>query len=121
MTPTLHIAVDARAHRRFLLALLLLTLFAWLLREYFVLATVVEAPIRGDVRDYVAYAWNLVHHGVFSKAWPTDTAAVPVPDGFRPYALGQRRHRGGTEPIRHRHTEDSSRVLAGIVPDLLGG
>lgn len=83
MTPTLHIAVDARAHRRFLLALLLLTLFAWLLREYFVLATVVEAPIRGDVRDYVAYAWNLVHHGVFSKAWPTDTAAVPVPDGFR--------------------------------------
>ncbi|MFC7300818.1 TfpX/TfpZ family type IV pilin accessory protein [Cognatiluteimonas weifangensis] len=72
-----------RAHRRFLFGLALLTLFAWLLREYFVLATVVEAPIRGDVRDYVAYAWNLLHHGVFSKAWPTDTAAVPTPDGFR--------------------------------------
>ena len=77
----LHNIDDARTHRRFLLALFLLTLFAWLLREYFVLATIVEVPIRGDVRDYVAYAWNLLHHGVFSKAWPAD--AMPVPDGFR--------------------------------------
>jgi hypothetical protein len=73
--------VDARARRRFLVALSFLTLFAWLLREYFVLATVVEAPIRGDVRDYVAYAWNLVHHGVFSRVWPSQ--AIPMPDGFR--------------------------------------
>jgi hypothetical protein len=81
LIPTLHNATDARTHRRFLLGLVLLTLFAWLLREYFVLATVVESPIRGDVRDYVAYAWNLLHHGVFSKAWPS--GAVPAPDGFR--------------------------------------
>jgi hypothetical protein len=73
--------VDARARRRFLLALSLVTLVAWSLREYFELATVVEAPIRGDVRAYVAYAWNLLHHGVFSMAWPSQ--AMPIPDGFR--------------------------------------
>ncbi len=67
--------------RRFLVALVLLTLFAWLLREYFVLATVVADPVVGDVRDYVAYAWNLVHHGVLSKTPPA--IAMPSPDGFR--------------------------------------
>ena len=81
MIPTTQRDVDARARRRFLLALSLLTLVAWLLREYFVLATVVEAPIRGDVRAYVAYAWNLLHHGVFSMASPSQ--AMPTPDGFR--------------------------------------
>lgn len=79
--PAMHRDADARARRRFLIALSLLTLFAWLLREYFVLAAVVEAPIRGDVRDYVAYAWNLVHHGVFSKTSPS--VVVPAPDSFR--------------------------------------
>lgn len=67
--------------RQFLLWLALLTLFAWLLREYFVLVTVVEAPIRGDIRQYVAYAWNLLHHGTFSQVWPG--SGVPVADTFR--------------------------------------
>ena len=25
-------------------------------------------PIRGDTLQYMAYAWNLVHHGIFSGA-----------------------------------------------------
>lgn len=70
----------AQSSRRFLAGLVALTLFAWLLREYFVLVSIVDVPIRGDVREYVAYAWNLVHHGVFSRAEP---GTEPVPDGFR--------------------------------------
>lgn len=56
-------------------------MLAWLVREYFVLATVVEAPLRGDVREYVAYAWNLLDHGTFSRIWPGD--GTPVPDAYR--------------------------------------
>jgi hypothetical protein len=81
LIPTTQRDVDARARRRFLFALSFLTLFAWLLREYFVLATAVDGPIVGDVRDYVAYAWNLVHHGVFSMTPPA--TALPPPDSFR--------------------------------------
>jgi hypothetical protein len=81
LTSTTQRDAAAHARRRFLIAFTVLTLFAWLLREYFVLAAVVEAPIRGDVRDYVAYAWNLLHHGVFSMASPSQV--MPVPDGFR--------------------------------------
>jgi hypothetical protein len=64
-----------------LLAIAAVTLLAWLVREYFVLVTVVELPFRGDVRDYVIYAQNMVHSGVFSRSPPI--AGVPVPDGFR--------------------------------------
>ncbi len=73
--------LSAHTQRRFLLGLVLLTLFAWLLREYFVAVTIVEAPIRGDIRQYVAYAWNLLHHGIFSHVWPG--SGTPVPDDFR--------------------------------------
>ncbi len=56
-------------------------LLAFLVREYFVLATIVDIPIRGDIREYALYAWNLFHHGVFSMAEPQ--AAVPIPDAYR--------------------------------------
>lgn len=69
------------ADRRFLLLLVLLTVAAWLLRTHFILSTEVEAPFRGDVRQYVAYAWNLLHHGVFSNTWPGE--GTPLPDTFR--------------------------------------
>jgi hypothetical protein len=68
-------------HRRFVLGVIGVTAVALLLREWFVLAAVVEAPIRGDIRDYVAYAWNLLHHGVFSLAPPASEA--PAPDAYR--------------------------------------
>lgn len=56
-------------------------LLAFLIREYFVLVTVVDIPIRGDIREYAVYAWNLYHHGVFSVAPPQ--AAIPVADAYR--------------------------------------
>src|SRR5690606_2723411 len=67
--------------KKFLLGLALLTLFAWLLREYFIAVTIVEIPIRGDIRQYVAYAWNLLNNGTFSHVWPG--SGTPVPDTFR--------------------------------------
>jgi 4-amino-4-deoxy-L-arabinose transferase-like glycosyltransferase len=72
---------DALDRRRFLLALVGLTVFAWLLRVYFIQIGQVAVPVRGDIREYYAYAWNLYHHGVFSHAWPAD--AVPAADAFR--------------------------------------
>jgi hypothetical protein len=56
-------------------------LLALLIREYFVLATIVDIPIRGDIRDYVIYALNLYHHGVFSIATPE--TGIPSPDAYR--------------------------------------
>lgn len=56
-------------------------LLAFLIREYFVLVTVVDNPIRGDIREYVHYAWNLHHHGVFSVAPPQ--LLPPPPDAYR--------------------------------------
>lgn len=66
---------------RFLILMFAVVLFAFLIREYFVLVTVVNTPIRGDIREYVLYAWNLFHHGVFSMAAPQ--AAAPLPDAYR--------------------------------------
>jgi hypothetical protein len=56
-------------------------LLAFLIREYFVLVAVVDIPLRGDIREYVNYAWNLYHHGVFSMVPPQ--ATPPSPDAFR--------------------------------------
>ena len=66
---------------RFALSIIGLTVAAWLLRGYFIYATVIELPIRGDARDYVLYAMNLLQHGVFSHAPPG--AGTPAPDAFR--------------------------------------
>lgn len=41
----------------------------------------VDNPIRGDAGQYVAYAWNITHHGVFSKSTPGSTEIVR--DSFR--------------------------------------
>ena len=72
---------DHRSNRRFAWAVLGLTLAAWLLREYFVIVTVVDTPIRGDVREYLSYALNMLQHGVFSHMGPWNDA--PVPDAYR--------------------------------------
>lgn len=66
---------------RFGLLLCLVALVALAIREHFVLVTVVDIPIRGDIREYVAYAWNLVEHGIFSSAFPQP--GIPAPDSFR--------------------------------------
>lgn len=59
----------------------LVVLLAFLVREYFVLVATVAIPIRGDIREYVVYAWNLYNHGVFSLSEPG--TVPPVPDAYR--------------------------------------
>ena len=65
---------------RFGLMLGLLALLAFAVRESYVLATIVDVPMRGDIREYVACAWNLVTHGVFSSTLPPHP---PVADSYR--------------------------------------
>lgn len=65
--------------------------FCWLATAIFVLALAirlayffgarVDYPIRGDITEYVHYAWNMVNHGTFSLAEPG--SAVVSPDAFR--------------------------------------
>lgn len=66
---------------RFAIISALVVLLAFLIREYYVLVSVVEVPIRGDIREYVVYAWNLYHHVIFSLSEPGTIA--PVPDSYR--------------------------------------
>jgi 4-amino-4-deoxy-L-arabinose transferase-like glycosyltransferase len=63
------------------LALFTITLFALGLRWYYVSTALVLNPIRGDAIQYFAYAWNLVHHGVFSLSTPG--ATVIAADNYR--------------------------------------
>jgi 4-amino-4-deoxy-L-arabinose transferase-like glycosyltransferase len=63
------------------IALALIALFALAMRWYYVEHAVVYNPLRGDAIQYHAYAWNLVHHGVFSKS-PPDSLNI-VSDNFR--------------------------------------
>ena len=70
-----------RRQRNFLFGVVVIGMLALLLREYFILVTHVEAPIRGDIREYIDYAWNLLHRHTFSNAQPG--SAVVVPDAYR--------------------------------------
>jgi MYXO-CTERM domain-containing protein len=72
---------EAAGARAFRLAALAVFLLALALRVGFQLGVQVDGPVAGDIVQYVAYAWNLVHHGTFSSALP-DSAAWP-PDAFR--------------------------------------
>lgn len=74
-------AEQRRAHRRFLVLAGLVIFYAFCLRAVYVEMAQVAFPIRGDVNQYVLYAWNLAHHGTFSTALPQ--AAVAKPDSYR--------------------------------------
>lgn len=63
------------------LTLLLVTLCAIAIRWYYLSHAMVYQPIRGDAIQYHAYAWNLVHHGIFSKAAPGSASVIS--DSFR--------------------------------------
>ena len=67
--------------RVFRLLLLGIALLALALREQFVLTAQVDMPFRGDIGQYFSYAYNLVHHGVFSLGSAQDGALQP--DDFR--------------------------------------
>lgn len=61
-------------------------LLAIAVRWYFVTHALVLQPLdnpnaQADAVEYYRYAWNLLHHGVFSIEIPGP--AVPPPDGFR--------------------------------------
>ncbi|UXY14965.1 glycosyltransferase family 39 protein [Chitiniphilus purpureus] len=59
----------------------LIIALALLLRLMHVLIADVDSPVRGDAIQHVSYAWNLLHHGVFSSV-PPDTGPV-IADSFR--------------------------------------
>lgn len=67
--------------KRSLIAAIALFVVAFALRMGFVMMAQVHNPVRGDAVQYIAYAINLLHHGVFSSA--PDAGATPVPDAFR--------------------------------------
>jgi hypothetical protein len=68
--------------RAFYLLAGLIFVLAWSLRLQFVLTTHVDSPFDGDCRFYVAYAYNMVFHGIYSGVLPGSGGAV-VPDDFR--------------------------------------
>lgn len=72
---------ERRARRRFLAVAGAIVLLAFSLRAFYVQMAVIEFPIRGDINQYVLYAWNLAHRGVFSTALPE--APTAVPDSYR--------------------------------------
>jgi hypothetical protein len=67
--------------RNWILCLLGVTLVALFLRLNFILNAVVDHPVRGDATQYVAAAWNLIHHHIFSIA-PPGTSSV-TGDSYR--------------------------------------
>jgi len=84
------------SRRRRLLTLALLTVAALALRITFIdhslldprqpitvdmLIYDIDQPVRADALQYLLYAVNLVRHGVFSRAAPSDD--TPAPDAFR--------------------------------------
>jgi hypothetical protein len=66
----------------FMLLAALITLLAWSLRAQFVLTTTVDTPFAGDCRFFVAYAYNMVVHGIYSGVLPGSMTPI-VPDDFR--------------------------------------
>jgi 4-amino-4-deoxy-L-arabinose transferase-like glycosyltransferase len=72
---------ERRAKIRFIALAALVVFLALTVRVVYVFAAKVEYPIRGDVNQYVLYAWNLTHRGVFSTSLPE--AEVAVPDSYR--------------------------------------
>lgn len=74
-------APTPKKHWPWLLALSAITVLALALRWYYVSTALVLHPVRGDATQYFAYAWNLVHHGVFAK--DAADAAILHPDNYR--------------------------------------
>jgi hypothetical protein len=74
-------AIPLLSGRKLQLLALTVVVLALALRCDYALTTIVDAPLRGDILQYIAYAWNLSHHGVFSSSEPL--SATVVPDAYR--------------------------------------
>ncbi len=96
---------DQRGHRRFLSIMVALTVVALLVRLLFFFFVKVDYPVRGDVREYFFYGWNLLHHATLSAAPPG--SELVVPDAFRPpgypsfLALGMAMFGESTNAVRN--------------------
>jgi 4-amino-4-deoxy-L-arabinose transferase-like glycosyltransferase len=68
-----------------LLGLIGVMMLGWYLRSGSMLNSVTDALLSVDARDYLVYAWNTVHHGVYSidPAGVTADASVLRPDAVR--------------------------------------
>lgn len=66
---------------RFVTAVVFVVLFGAGMRTLYVLTAQADPPIYGDGVQYMAYAWNLLHHGIFSCSVPGSTEVVA--DGYR--------------------------------------
>src|SRR3954453_19973696 len=69
----------SRRRFRFLAALIVVSALA--LRVFYVLNATTTGDIRGDINDYVSYAWNLDRSGVFSALVPGSDEILP--DSYR--------------------------------------
>lgn len=58
----------------------IVTSCAFIFRVSYIENTIIDTPIRADAASYVAYAYNLSEHGVFSK---NRSAEYPIPDSYR--------------------------------------
>ena len=77
-------ATQREYSRLVIVALFAILLFGLHLRLTTVLGTEIEAPLRGDAGQYLAYAYNLANHGVYSADHKgIGSTAAPTPDHFR--------------------------------------
>ena len=81
MSATTRDTATGTRRSRFGLLACMVVLLAFVLREQFVLTGIVNYPLSGDIRDYYAYAWNLVQNGTFSRVLPG--AGIPLADAYR--------------------------------------
>ena len=63
------------------IAVTLVTLLALALRVCYLNSAVVDHPVRGDSRQYYAYALNVAYNGTFAPTLPDQTPIVP--DNYR--------------------------------------
>ncbi|KAF0813220.1 hypothetical protein IGB42_02148 [Andreprevotia sp. IGB-42] len=74
---------DKNPQRLHWVLLLAVTIFSLYMNATAVGTTLIDGLIRGDARDYLAYAFNLKTHGVYSNAMPLAQSVIPHPDALR--------------------------------------
>jgi 4-amino-4-deoxy-L-arabinose transferase-like glycosyltransferase len=72
-----------RPHRIWHAGILGICLLAATLFFTAITQTRIDHPIRGDARDYLAYAYNIDTYGIYSRTWPEAEAKTPLPDAVR--------------------------------------
>jgi len=81
MLASAHTPSERRERVQFIAVAVFVVFLALAVRTVYVFSAKVEYPIRGDVNQYVLYAWNLTHRDVFSTSLPD--ADVALPDSYR--------------------------------------